>query len=149
LYDTAPDLFVAGMAAGGSKVAVFSFARYQPEYLFCREKWWNWLSRHNDTDDTKQAKKSKKSTKKESKKSSSSSSSSDSERRTTMLRRSAKLLVHELGHLYGVGHCTWYHCVMNGSGHLAEDHSQVSKSLHIHQNEFVIDLLTYSTMYMS
>lgn len=37
-----------------------------------------------------------------------------------MLRRSFKVLSHETGHMFGVAHCIWYGCVMNGSNHLAE-----------------------------
>ena len=34
LYDTKPDLFVAGMAAGVHRVAVFSLLRYSPSIRF-------------------------------------------------------------------------------------------------------------------
>jgi archaemetzincin len=37
-----------------------------------------------------------------------------------ILRRSCKVLAHEMGHLFGVEHCIWYRCLMNGSDHLAE-----------------------------
>jgi len=37
-----------------------------------------------------------------------------------MLRRSCKVLAHETGHLFGIDHCIWYHCLMNGSNHIAE-----------------------------
>jgi archaemetzincin len=37
-----------------------------------------------------------------------------------MLRRSCKVLTHETGHMFGLAHCIWYQCVMNGSNHLAE-----------------------------
>uniref|UniRef100_A0A7S1YSY6 Archaemetzincin n=1 Tax=Ditylum brightwellii TaxID=49249 RepID=A0A7S1YSY6_9STRA len=37
------------------------------------------------------------------------------------LRRSGKLLVHELGHLYGIDHCIFNRCLMNGTAHLVED----------------------------
>jgi len=36
------------------------------------------------------------------------------------LRRSCKVLTHETGHMFGLAHCIWYQCVMNGSNHLAE-----------------------------
>ena len=39
---------------------------------------------------------------------------------TLMLRRSCKVLVHETGHMFGLAHCTFFNCVMNGSNHLAE-----------------------------
>jgi archaemetzincin len=37
-----------------------------------------------------------------------------------LLRRSFKVLTHETGHMFGISHCIWYECVMNGSNHLAE-----------------------------
>ncbi len=37
-----------------------------------------------------------------------------------VLRRSANTLVHELGHMFGVSHCTHFHCVMNGHNHERE-----------------------------
>jgi archaemetzincin len=37
-----------------------------------------------------------------------------------LLRRSAVTLTHELGHMFGVAHCTHYHCVMNGHNHAQE-----------------------------
>jgi len=40
--------------------------------------------------------------------------------RMLMLRRSCKVLAHETGHMFGIEHCVWYRCVMNGSNHLAE-----------------------------
>jgi archaemetzincin len=40
--------------------------------------------------------------------------------RELMLRRSCKVLAHETGHMFGIEHCVWYRCLMNGSNHLAE-----------------------------
>jgi archaemetzincin len=37
-----------------------------------------------------------------------------------MLRRSCKVLAHETAHMFGIQHCIWYRCLMNGSNHLAE-----------------------------
>lgn len=37
-----------------------------------------------------------------------------------MLRRSCKVLVHEICHMFGIEHCIFFHCVMNGSNHLEE-----------------------------
>ena len=37
-----------------------------------------------------------------------------------MLRRSCKVLAHETSHMFGIEHCVFYRCVMNGSNHLAE-----------------------------
>jgi len=38
----------------------------------------------------------------------------------TLLRRSAKVLVHETGHMFGLAHCVYFRCVFNGSNHLDE-----------------------------
>jgi archaemetzincin len=37
-----------------------------------------------------------------------------------LLKRSCKVLSHETGHIFGLWHCIFYACVMNGSNHLAE-----------------------------
>jgi archaemetzincin len=37
-----------------------------------------------------------------------------------ILRRSCKVLVHETGHMFGIEHCIWYRCLMNGSNHIEE-----------------------------
>ena len=34
------------------------------------------------------------------------------------------MLAHEIGHMLGIAHCTYYECLMNGSGHLEEDFRQ-------------------------
>ena len=39
LYSSPSDLFVAGMAAGGSNTAVFSFHRYHPRLLMSPADW--------------------------------------------------------------------------------------------------------------
>jgi len=42
LYDSNDDLFCAGMAYGGSKVAVFSFHRYHPHMKMSPQTWWDY-----------------------------------------------------------------------------------------------------------
>jgi len=37
-----------------------------------------------------------------------------------LLLRSCKVLAHETGHMFGIYHCIYYHCIMNGSNHLEE-----------------------------
>ena len=39
---------------------------------------------------------------------------------TLLLQRSCKVLAHETGHMFGLAHCTFFNCLMNGSNHLAE-----------------------------
>ncbi|XP_075034162.1 archaemetzincin-2 isoform X1 [Mixophyes fleayi] len=38
----------------------------------------------------------------------------------SLLLRSCKTLTHEIGHMFGLRHCQWLHCVMQGSNHLEE-----------------------------
>ncbi len=37
-----------------------------------------------------------------------------------LLQRSCKVLAHEMTHMFGVMHCIYFHCLMNGSNHLSE-----------------------------
>ncbi len=37
-----------------------------------------------------------------------------------VLRRAAKILSHETGHMFGIKHCIFYECNMNGGNHMAE-----------------------------
>jgi len=37
-----------------------------------------------------------------------------------LLWRSAKVLTHETAHMFGLAHCIYFKCVMNGSNHLQE-----------------------------
>ncbi|MGJ8657871.1 MAG: archaemetzincin [Akkermansiaceae bacterium] len=39
---------------------------------------------------------------------------------STVLRRAAKVLTHETGHMFGIKHCVYYQCNMNGANHLRE-----------------------------
>ncbi|XP_070707779.1 archaemetzincin-2 [Pempheris klunzingeri] len=42
---------------------------------------------------------------------------------STLLLRSCKTMTHEIGHMFGIKHCQWLNCVMQGSNHLEEsDH---------------------------
>lgn len=37
-----------------------------------------------------------------------------------VLRRSLKVMTHEFGHMYGMHHCIYFSCLMNGANHLEE-----------------------------
>ncbi len=39
---------------------------------------------------------------------------------TLVLRRSCKVVAHETSHMFGIEHCIYFRCVLNGSNHLAE-----------------------------
>lgn len=41
-----------------------------------------------------------------------------------LLRRSCKVLAHETGHMFGLKHCIYFKCAMNGSNHLKESDSR-------------------------
>ena len=40
--------------------------------------------------------------------------------RALMLRRSCKVLTHEIGHIFGMKHCIYYECLIAGCNHLTE-----------------------------
>lgn len=126
LYSADSDLFVAGMAAGGSGVAAFSFARYVPGYRFSREFWWKWYDLKDNVVMGPLTTKSKGKGKSRGKGKGRGKGEvfSAGFLKTTFLRRCLRLLVHELGHLFIVGHCILCECCMNGSGHLEEDFRQ-------------------------
>jgi archaemetzincin len=42
------------------------------------------------------------------------------ERACQVLKRSCKMLAHETAHMFGIGHCIYFHCALNGSNHLKE-----------------------------
>ncbi len=42
----------------------------------------------------------------------------------TLLWRSCKVLVHEIAHMFGLTHCIYFKCAMNGSNHLKESDSR-------------------------
>ena len=44
--------------------------------------------------------------------------------RGLLLRRSCKVLAHEIGHMFSLHHCVFFRCVMNGSNHLQESDSR-------------------------
>lgn len=97
LYRDETDLFVAGMAAGNQRVAIFSLYRYDPCLTFSIENWYE-VEESNPMSET--------------------------DRLHIILQRSCKLLVHEICHLLGIDHCIFFDCCMNGSGHLREDFRQ-------------------------
>ncbi len=42
------------------------------------------------------------------------------DRTNLMLSRACKVLAHETGHMFGMAHCIYFRCVMNGVDHLGE-----------------------------
>lgn len=41
-----------------------------------------------------------------------------------ILKRSCRILAHETGHMFGLQHCIYYRCTLNGSNHLRESDSR-------------------------
>ena len=50
--------------------------------------------------------------------------SSAEERANLMLYRACKVMTHEIGHMFGIRHCTYYECGMNGCNHIQESQSR-------------------------
>ena len=48
----------------------------------------------------------------------------DANREQTILRRSCRILAHETGHMFGIQHCIYFRCVMNGSNDIEEADAQ-------------------------
>jgi archaemetzincin len=44
----------------------------------------------------------------------------DDSTKVIIARRRCGVLAHEIGHMFGIKHCIYYHCLMNGSNSLAE-----------------------------
>jgi archaemetzincin len=118
LYSCNSDLFVAGMAAGGSKVAVLSFARYHPMLKMCPEKWQDYGyikkgSSYSYYEDNKPRPLTSPAGPPQ--------IDMPAQAQAEYFRRAGKLLIHEMCHVYGIDHCIHYHCLMNGTAHLVED----------------------------
>ncbi|CAF0985336.1 unnamed protein product [Adineta ricciae] len=101
LYSDDTDLFIAGLARGNSRVAVFSLYRYDPHLSFNESDWFSCKVKTASKSEKEMAK-----------------------RRKLLLLRACRLLTHEICHLFGIAHCIFYSCLINGSGHLDEDFSQ-------------------------
>ncbi|KAJ5153392.1 uncharacterized protein N7482_009870 [Penicillium canariense] len=153
LYEDEDDEFVCGRAYGGSRVAVVSTARYQPELdkLQSVERLHAWPASHceeymsecsaTSQQSAKRQKKSKSANLKETKDSVFGSPSplvaaisvyrgleitnlSQSALSTLWLGRVCRTAAHELGHCFGIDHCVYYACAMQGTASIAEDARQ-------------------------
>lgn len=144
LYEDDEDTFVCGRAYGGSRVAVVSTARYNPtlDHLQSVERHHAWPASHCKAYmDACCANASARMTKQKVRSGGSSTSgplraavsqyrhrhhpamlSADSTLLSGMwLGRICRTTSHELGHCFGIDHCIYYACVMQGSGSLSED----------------------------
>jgi archaemetzincin len=121
MYESANDLFVAGRAYGGSRVAVVSTARYQPaldgEHSVNREHSWPWSHCAAYVRACCASPESPVTPKR-------SAQLSNNELASLYLARVCRTASHELGHCFGIDHCVYYACIMQGSASLAEDARQ-------------------------
>jgi archaemetzincin len=93
IYGDDTDLFIAGLAMGNCRVATFSLYRYDPYLTFSESDWFDWKLK---------------------------TAIEIVERRNLLLLRACRLLTHEICHLFGIEHCIFYSCLMNGSGDLGK-----------------------------
>jgi archaemetzincin len=89
--------FVFGQASLRHRVGVYSFARYDPQF------YGDGAPSHSErpADATR-------------------GGGLTPGKQKLMLRRSCKVLAHETCHMFGIQHCIYYCCLINGSNHLAE-----------------------------
>ena len=149
LFEDDEDDFCCGRAYGGSRVAVVSTARYRPELdgksKIDREHSWpashcsRYMSRFfsNKTlvlpppETVTERHPASALATAVATASALPSPSSNSELSELWLGRACKTASHELGHCFGIGHCTYFACIMQGTMHLAEDARQPPYLCHI------------------
>ena len=152
LYEDEEDLFVCGRAYGGSRVAVVSFARYHPSLDSKQgvERYHAWPASHCEeyiraclATEYSHTKKRKKSNSKGAEVTSADVSSALQDAVSAhcslpslvvspsaetlaglWLGRACRTASHELGHCFGMDHCVYYACNMQGSSSIAEDARQ-------------------------
>jgi predicted Zn-dependent protease len=144
MYSTPSDLFIAGLAAGRSHVAVLSLFRYHPHIQMSPQHWWKYgFSRNPKTYSYFEDDECHVEFLRDGVPISSQDPPTASRKRKRRLelmldlprapmtrqcrreslRRVCKLIAHEIMHIYGLDHCIYKRCLMNGTGHLVEDFS--------------------------
>ncbi|KAK1054415.1 hypothetical protein LTS16_000058 [Friedmanniomyces endolithicus] len=155
LYEDEEDDFCCGRAYGGSRVAIVSTARYNPELdeKIGLDRYHAWPASHckqyiqRCCDQPSKAgpkAKRQKATASQRKPSQADDSAmsaavaahtalsistvdtshSRDQLRVLWLGRVCKTAMHELGHCFGIDHCTYYACIMQGTAGLSEDARQ-------------------------
>ncbi|PKY00128.1 hypothetical protein P168DRAFT_337427 [Aspergillus campestris IBT 28561] len=144
LFEDDDDEFVCGRAYGGSRVAVVSSARYRPDLdiLHSAEREHAWPASHCQRyvqeccSSQKPARKKAAQIKQPPSRDDrllkdivdiSSLSPASPEEKAPLglwLARMCRTVSHELGHCFGIDHCVYYACAMQGSASLAEDARQ-------------------------
>ena len=113
LYSCDEDLFIAGMAAARQGSAVLSYHRYHPRIKMCPFHWddYGYISKSSNYSYYEDNKRRPRVVEEVVP-----FASMDHKSRSEFIRRAGKLLVHELLHVYGIAHCIYHHCLMNGTG---------------------------------
>ncbi|KAF5879526.1 uncharacterized protein Bfra_006734 [Botrytis fragariae] len=153
LYEDDDDEFVCGRAYGGSRVAVVSTARYRPDLDAVQEieRIHAWPGSHcieymNEVYGIKKGKRKRGEDKNEDKDGeyataksplvravtqqntlpplSLSPTASENALKGLFLSRICRTASHELGHCFGIAHCPYYACCMQGSASIQEDARQ-------------------------
>lgn len=93
IYEDESDLLQMGVANMNLHVGVLNFTRYDPRWRYSTTDWSHWELKEHAIPRWD----------------------------LILLERSIRTLVHELMHLFLMEHCHYYHCIMQGSGHLDED----------------------------
>ncbi|KAM0181156.1 hypothetical protein ACHAPF_001901 [Botrytis cinerea] len=151
LYEDDDDEFVCGRAYGGSRVAVVSTARYKPDLDTMQEieRIHAWPGSHcieymNETYGIKKGKRKREGDENREEEYaitgsplvravarqnvlpplSSSSTPAEDALKGLFLSRICRTASHELGHCFGIAHCTYYACCMQGSASIQEDARQ-------------------------
>ncbi len=101
LYGDDTDLFIAGLSMGNCRVAAFSLYRYDPHLTFNESDWFDCKLKIVNNSEIQIV-----------------------ERRDLLLIRACRLLTHEICHLFGIAHCIFYSCLVNGSGDLGKNYFQ-------------------------
>ncbi|KAJ3812221.1 hypothetical protein F5876DRAFT_37945 [Lentinula aff. lateritia] len=152
IYENEEDDFACGRAYGGSRIAVVSTARYNPALDVVQniDREHSWPASHcsiyiqsccaQSAKSSRKRRHKKTDTKKELEQSSNDgsgpiyaalaahralpSSQSPSACSGLWLARVSRTASHELGHCFGIDHCVYYACAMQGTASLAEDARQ-------------------------
>ena len=93
--------YVFGWANYVSRTGVFSFGRYHPDFNND-----DYGDEYDDEEEGKEEDKTDEQTAKAKKE--------KAKAENELLENACYVMVHEIGHMYGMTHCTFYECIMNG-----------------------------------